>query len=91
MSELNSKNDRAAGAVDKKEEEILKAARVLFEPGQLVEVRLKGRDGHIASRYFKDHGKMAAVLAKEDATEKWAAAWWTRCSTSAYRRRLTCR
>jgi len=77
MRELDSKNDRAAGAAEKTENEILRAARVLFEPGQLVEVRLKGRDGRIASGYFKDHGKMAAVLAKENASQKWAAAWWT--------------
>jgi hypothetical protein len=58
-------------------DQIFRAANLLFEPGQLVEVRLKGRDGRIASRYFKDHEKMAAVLAKEDASEDWAAAWWT--------------
>ena len=59
------------------QEHIITAARLLFEPGELVEVRLKGRDGHIASRYYKDHDTMAAVLAKEDVKERWAAAWWT--------------
>jgi len=76
MSGSTSRDDNAKRPIDK-QEEILRAANVLFEPGQLVEVRLKGRDGHIASRYYKDHDKMAAVLAKEDASEKWAAAWWT--------------
>jgi len=76
MSDLTSKHKETAVPLDKNEE-ILKAANVLFEPGQLVEVRLKKRDGRIASRYFKDHEKMAVGLAKEDASEKWAAAWWT--------------
>jgi hypothetical protein len=75
MSDLTSKH-KAAVPVSKRDE-ILRAANLLFEPGQLVEVRLKGRDGHIASRYYKDHDKMAAVLAKEDARERWAAVWWT--------------
>jgi hypothetical protein len=76
VSDLTSKHKDAMVPVSKRDE-ILRAADVLFGPGQLVEVRLKGRDGHIASRYYKDHDKMAAVLAKEDASEKWAAAWWT--------------
>ena len=76
MSDATSNNDQATRSMGKNEE-ILRAANLLFEPGQLVEVRLKGRDGHIASRYYKDHEKMAAVLAKEDASEIWAAAWWT--------------
>ena len=75
MSDLTLEHKVAAPV--SKRDEILRAANVLFEPRQLVEVRLKGRDGHIASRYYKDHEKMAAVLAKEDASEKWAAAWWT--------------
>jgi hypothetical protein len=75
MSDLTLEHKVAASV--SKRDEILRAANVLFEPGQLVEVRLKGRDGHIASRYYKDHQKMAAVLAKEDASETWAAAWWT--------------
>jgi hypothetical protein len=76
VSDLTSKHKAAAASVSKRDE-IMRAADVLFEPRQLVEVRLKGRDGHIASRYYKDHEKMAAVLAKEDASERWAAAWWT--------------
>jgi hypothetical protein len=76
MGDIDSKNGSTPSGLGKKEE-ILRAARVLFEPGQLVEVRLKGRDGHIASRYYNDHERMAAVLAKEDAKERWAAAWWS--------------
>ena len=76
MSDAASHYDNATRPMEK-QEEILRAADALFEPGQLVEVRLKGRDGQIASRYYKDREKMAAVLAKQDATENWAAAWWT--------------
>jgi hypothetical protein len=76
MSDAASHYDNATRPMGK-QEEILRAANLLFEPGQLVEVRLKGRDGHIASRYYKDHEKMATFLAKEDASERWAAAWWT--------------
>ena len=46
-----STDDQAACSMSKKEE-ILCAANVLFEPGQLVEVRFKGRDGHIASAMY---------------------------------------
>jgi hypothetical protein len=76
MSDAASHYDNATRPMGK-QEKILRAANLLFEPGQVVEVRLKGRDGHIASRYYKDHEKMATVLAKEDASERWAAAWWT--------------
>jgi hypothetical protein len=76
MSDVNPQHREAPVPTGKKEE-ILKAVHVLFEPGQLFELRFKGRDGHITSRYYKDHEKMAAILAKENASDIWAAAWWT--------------
>jgi hypothetical protein len=71
MSDAASNLNNARRSMDKKEE-ILRAANILFDPGQPVEVRFKGRDGEIASRYYKT--QMAAVLAKEDVSDKWAAA-----------------
>jgi hypothetical protein len=49
MSGVTSQKGEA-GAPMVKKEEIVRAARVLFEPRQLVDIRLKGRDGHIASQ-----------------------------------------
>jgi hypothetical protein len=46
VSEPTSDRDEATRSMGKKEE-ILRAANMLFEPGQPVEVRLKGREGHI--------------------------------------------
>lgn len=58
-------------------EEIQRAIGLLFQPGQLVEVRAKFRNGQMASLYFTDLARMARALAKNDANDEFQALWYT--------------
>src|SRR5208282_3695330 len=58
-------------------DEIIKAVKLLFQPGQLVEIRGKRLDGGMASAYYTDHERMARVLAKNDDKGEFEAIWFT--------------
>ncbi len=58
-------------------EDIQRAISLLFQPGQLVEIRGKFREGGMASMYFTDLHKMARVLEKKDANGRFQAIWYT--------------
>jgi hypothetical protein len=64
----------AEGAVIR---DISKAISILFQPGQLVEIRGKFREGGMASLYFTDLEKMGRVLDKNDQSGQFEAIWYT--------------
>ena len=57
--------------------DISKAISILFQPGQLVEIRGKFREGGMASLYFTDLEKMGRVLDKNDQSGQFEAIWYT--------------
>jgi hypothetical protein len=78
MQEVDNKLRRPATPRDESgEEEIQRAIDLLFEPGQLVEVRAKSRAGTPSSRYFADHHKMAQFIAKANEKTGFEAIWYT--------------
>ena len=58
-------------------EDIQRAISLLFQPGQLVEIRGKFREGGMASMYLTDLDKMARVLERNDANGRFQAIWYT--------------
>jgi hypothetical protein len=76
-SNLHDEKSVAAPEHDRTINEITKAIDLLFEPGEIVEVRGKKLDGNIRSKYYIDHERMAQVLARADESGKFEALWYT--------------
>jgi hypothetical protein len=57
-------------------DDIVTGIKLLFKPGQLVEIRGKRLDGTIFSKFFTDHERMARVLTKVD-EEGEEAIWYS--------------
>ncbi len=58
-------------------DDIVTGIKLLFKPGQLVEIRGKRLDGTIFSKFFTDHDRMARVLSKVDEESEFEAIWYT--------------
>ena len=57
--------------------EIQQAVEILFEPGQLVELRGKDHDGRMYSAYYRNLEKLARVLERNNHNENFEAIWYT--------------
>ena len=54
-----------------------RAIRILFQPGDLVEVRAKLLTGKCRSKFYSDHQRLARVIEKANATQTYEAIWCT--------------
>jgi hypothetical protein len=69
--------NNATGETTQTETALEKAIRILFQPGDLVEVRGKLLTGKCRSKFYSDHQLLAAVIEKANASEKYEAIWCT--------------
>jgi hypothetical protein len=58
-------------------DDIIQGIKLLFRPGQLVEIRGKRLDGSIVSMFFTDHDLMTRLLAELDDSGEFEALWYT--------------
>lgn len=69
--------NNATSQTTQSETALEKAISILFQPGDLVEIRAKLLTGKCRSKFITDHHKLAEVIAKANAKDEHEAIWCT--------------
>jgi len=78
-SQINGTAEGRCDSPDRAQTEtaLEQAIRILFRPGDLVEVRGKLLTGTCRSKFYSDHKRLARVIEKANASGKYEAIWCT--------------